>query len=496
DEDDNDDDGDNDDNSESDDHDDDSDDERTTSDSDEIPDPNLINELYEDVNVNLENDDAEMTDANQGGSEQQNVSQESGFEQEEEDAHVTLTSFFDAQKADEPFQSSPVSSDFTSKFLNLENPSLANNEKQTPTITTPTFTTITSINPTVTLPKIPNFASIFKFDQRVSVLEYEMSELKQTNQFAKVVSLILGIVDKYLASKMKEAMNVTVQLQTNKLREEAQAKNQDFLNQTAYVVAVSLLEFKLKKILIDKMETNKSINRSDTQKNLYNALVDSYNSDKEIITSYGDVVLLKIGRDDQDKDEDPFAGSDQRTKIRKSSKDAESSKYSRYKEKKSSSTSKDASQSQHKSSGKCVHAEEPSHTVEESGMQQNQEIIAVTRLTILKKYDYGYLEEIEVRRDDQQLYTFTEGDFKRLRLQDIEVMLLLLVQQKLTNLTIDEHYDLNVALRMFTRYKKKARVMVQDIDKQLYQMRLMRNLEMIVGGRIYRKDLRLLERTI
>nr|GEZ96876.1 hypothetical protein [Tanacetum cinerariifolium] len=202
-----------------------------------------------------------------------------------------------------------------------------------------------------------------------------MSELKQTNQFAKVVSLILGIVDKYLASKMKEAMNVTVQLQTKKLREEAQAKNQDFLNQTAYVVAVSLLEFELKKILIDKMETNKSINRSDTQKNLYNALVDSYNSDKDIITSYGDVVLLKIGRDDQDKDEDPFAGSDRRTKIRKSSKDAESSKYSRYKEKKSSSTSKDASQSQHKSSEKCVHAEEPSHTVEESGMQQNQEFI-------------------------------------------------------------------------------------------------------------------------
>ncbi|GKD32756.1 hypothetical protein Tco_1248265, partial [Tanacetum coccineum] len=47
-------------------------------------------------------------------------------------------------------------------------------------------------------------------------------------------------------------------------------------------------------------------------------------------------------------------------------------------------------------------------------------IIAVTRLTIRKKYDYGHLEEIEVRRDDQKLYTFKEGDFKRLRLQDIE----------------------------------------------------------------------------
>nr|GEW22629.1 hypothetical protein [Tanacetum cinerariifolium] len=78
-------------------------------------------------------------------------------------------------------------------------------------------------------------------------------------------------------------------------------------------------------------------------------------------------------------------------------------------------------------------------------------IIAVTRLKIMKKYDYGHLEEIEVRRDDQQLYTFKEGDFKILRLQDIEDMLLLLVQQRLTNLTIDERYDLNVVLRMYTR---------------------------------------------
>ncbi|GKD59886.1 hypothetical protein Tco_1297395, partial [Tanacetum coccineum] len=78
-------------------------------------------------------------------------------------------------------------------------------------------------------------------------------------------------------------------------------------------------------------------------------------------------------------------------------------------------------------------------------------VIAVTRLKIMKKNDYGHLEEIEVRRDDQKLYTFREGDFKRLRLQDIKDMLLLLVQQRLTNLTIDERYDLNVALHMYTR---------------------------------------------
>ncbi|GKE76592.1 hypothetical protein Tco_1542712, partial [Tanacetum coccineum] len=170
----------------------------------------------------------------------------------------------DTQKADEPVQSYFVSSDFISKLLNLENPSLADNEiallmetsaRHTTAILeitsgfttttpppppffnpilqqqTPTFTTTTSTNPIVTLLEIPNFASVFKFDQRVSALESKMSEFKQRNQFAEAVSSIPGIVDTYLASKIKEAVDVAVQLQTNKLREEVQAENQEFLNQ-------------------------------------------------------------------------------------------------------------------------------------------------------------------------------------------------------------------------------------------------------------------------
>ncbi|GKG12761.1 hypothetical protein Tco_0346998, partial [Tanacetum coccineum] len=69
----------------------------------------------------------------------------------------------------------------------------------------------------------------------------------------------------------------------------------------------------------------------------------------------------------------------------------------------------------------------------------------------MKWYDYGYLEEIEVQREDQQLYKFREGDFPRLNMCDIEDMLLLLVQKKLFNLERDVIYDLNVALRVFTR---------------------------------------------
>ncbi|GJY50868.1 hypothetical protein Tco_0441715 [Tanacetum coccineum] len=56
-----------------------------------------------------------------------------------------------------------------------------------------------------------------------------------------------------------------------------------------------------------------------------------------------------------------------------------------------------------------------------------------------------------IRRDDDKLYKFKEGDFNRLRIQDIKDMLLLLVQGKLTNLTFEERLAFNVSLRMFTR---------------------------------------------
>ncbi|GJY94634.1 hypothetical protein Tco_0510995 [Tanacetum coccineum] len=54
-------------------------------------------------------------------------------------------------------------------------------------------------------------------------------------------------------------------------------------------------------------------------------------------------------------------------------------------------------------------------------------IITVTHVKVVKKYDYGYLDEIIVRRENQQLYKFIEGDFPRLNLHDIKDMLLLLM---------------------------------------------------------------------
>ncbi|GJW55276.1 hypothetical protein Tco_0099361 [Tanacetum coccineum] len=56
------------------------------------------------------------------------------------------------------------------------------------------------------------------------------------------------------------------------------------------------------------------------------------------------------------------------------------------------------------------------------------------------------------RQDDDVLSTSSkEGDIHRLRIQDIEDMLLLLVQGKVTNLNVEERIAFNVSLRMFTR---------------------------------------------
>ncbi|GJT80817.1 hypothetical protein Tco_1055159 [Tanacetum coccineum] len=169
-------------------------------------------------------------------------------------------------------------------------------------------------------------------EEVVSALESEMSKFSQTSQFTKVVSSIPGIVDTYLASKIKEAVDVAVQLQTNKLREEAQAKNQEFLNQVDSTMKAIIKEHKLK--------SPRSCQRL---------------------------------RNDQDKDEDPSAGSNRGSKRRRSGKEAESSKEPKNKESKSTSSSKSASKSEPKSSGKSAHAEEHDQKAADLEDQPHQE---------------------------------------------------------------------------------------------------------------------------
>ncbi|GJY68998.1 RNA-directed DNA polymerase, eukaryota, partial [Tanacetum coccineum] len=61
------------------------------------------------------------------------------------------------------------------------------------------------------------------------------------------------------------------------------------------------------------------------------------------------------------------------------------------------------------------------------GVYLKHMIIDVISLKIMEFFGYKHLEEITVQRQDDKLYKFREGDFKRLHREDIEDMLLLLV---------------------------------------------------------------------
>nr|GFA13172.1 hypothetical protein [Tanacetum cinerariifolium] len=189
--------------------------------------------------------------------------------QDIEDYHVTLTSVhYDGQQ-----ESSSVSSQFVTSMLNptsdagmefifaTASSSVAPLQTSSPIMTPSTIATITSIShapiPPTTIPSdvlqnLPTFDLVFRFDERLKSFKASISEYRQTNPFAKVVSNI----------------------------------------------PADLSEMELKKILIEKMEGNKTCH-------------------------------LKRRRDDDDDDDDdqgegPFAGSDRGSKRQREGKETES----------------------------------------------------------------------------------------------------------------------------------------------------------------------------
>nr|GEW41700.1 hypothetical protein [Tanacetum cinerariifolium] len=244
----------------------------------------------------------------------------------------------------------------TTSQLDVQTPtSVAPLPISAPTMTPSTIATITTISqapihPTTVsstiIQNLPKFGSLFCFDDRLRSLETNFSKAMQTNQFASAVSAILGIVYRFMDQWMNEAVKVAIQIQLDHLREEAQRENDEFLktvdenmknnikeqvkekvkvqvskilsrieqavneqlkaevltrsshsSRTSYAVAADLSEMELKKILIEKIEGKKSIQRSDEQRNLYKALVDDYESDKIILDTYRETVTLKRRRE-------------------------------------------------------------------------------------------------------------------------------------------------------------------------------------------------------
>ncbi|GJV57080.1 hypothetical protein Tco_1458085 [Tanacetum coccineum] len=99
--------------------------------------------------------------------------------------------------------------------------------------------------------------------------------------------------------------------------------------------------------------------------------------------------------------------------------------------------------------------------------------LSIISVKVNEWYGYGHLKEIVVKRANQKLYTFKEGDFKRLHLNDIKYMLLLVVQNKLHNLDGNVFIHMVVCLRMFAQ-KTIIQVRVQDLQLgvESYQKKL------------------------
>ncbi|GJW14529.1 hypothetical protein Tco_0018662 [Tanacetum coccineum] len=310
--------------------------------------------------------DCEITESDREEIPNLNQSNVEQLEEEEYSDQRAYTPVLDAQKTDDPVQSSSVSLDFTSKLLNLDNtpPRLNETSSQTsslytiPVIAIPEIISATTVPPpppffnplqqeatptptpttseaTTSTPALLDFDSVFKFNKRVTNLEKDLSEMKQVDQYAKALASILaidekneyiGLVDTSMRTIIKEEVttqlpqilpqavsnfatpviekNVAESIETAVL---ARSSSQ---SQSTYELVASLTEFELTKILIDEMEKNKSFDISDQKRELYNALVTSYETDKDLFKTYGEVLSLKRGQDDRDKDQDPSARSD------------------------------------------------------------------------------------------------------------------------------------------------------------------------------------------
>nr|GEW93504.1 hypothetical protein [Tanacetum cinerariifolium] len=335
----------------------------------------------------------------------------------------------------------------------------------TPTaIATITTTSQAPILPTTVLSNIiqnlPNFGSLFHFDNRLRSLEASFSKAMQTNQFTREVSAILGIVQKYKDQWMNKEVKVAVQIQSDRLRDEAQRDNDEFLkvvdenikkiikeqvkeqvkvqvskilprieqavneqleakvltrsshsSRTSYAVAADLSEMELKKILIEKIEGNKGQRDAEKERSMRQQALQ-----RKLLPGALAEEVFKATTDQLDW------------------------------------VNLEGQQYPHNMLNPLpLIPNNQGHRVIPFEHFINNDLKYLRGGASSQWHSYKHLDWITMRREDDKFYKFKEGDFKRLRIQDIEDMLLLLVQGKLTNLTVEECFACNVSLRMFTR---------------------------------------------
>nr|GEU29414.1 hypothetical protein [Tanacetum cinerariifolium] len=311
----------------------------------------------------------------------------------------------------------------------------------------------------MTLPELPNFVSLFHFDQRVSALETKESEFNQTSQFAKVVYLIPGIVDNYIASKLKEEVDVVVQLQSNKLKEKAQAENQEFLNQVDSTMKAIIKDQKNQGHQAHPKAHRLIINHLFKKPEKPPTPDHPWNKRKAIDFRPPQTWISNIAKTSQPP-----------------------RKFN----------------------------ELPSTPIHFSAYVMNNLKIDNLTQEILKKLNITRLETFRLDIPNMIPYTtyknpqgiIYQDKFQRNRLMHSDELCkfydgaLSFVKTELHDIASSLEMDYLRKRHWSNLEKKRSRIMIKVIDKLLFERRLMRNLEKFVGGREYGNDLKLLERII
>ncbi|GJV59980.1 hypothetical protein Tco_1466080 [Tanacetum coccineum] len=200
---------------------------------------------------------------------------------------------------------------------------------------------------TTSLPEITPFIAL---QLRVARLEQEMSEVKKTDHSADVLASIKSqvptVVDKYLGTKLDDALLKILERHTADLIEKYSAlpgpesiKNQESEKSPKEIIRikreqgeekqdstysirstdkVALKEFDLKSALFKHMNKNKNANRNPANYHLYHALMEALIADedamdKEVAVKVKDHKRKHDSDDEEDDDDDegPSAGSNQ-----------------------------------------------------------------------------------------------------------------------------------------------------------------------------------------
>ncbi|GJT00220.1 hypothetical protein Tco_0821389 [Tanacetum coccineum] len=201
-----------------------------------------------------------------------------------------------------------------------------------------------------------NFSSLFGFDQRVFVLEKELSQLKQVDYSAQLLetikSQIPAMVDAQLSTRLEDSIQKAFRSYTAEFEKKAKDERKRYIDlveksvkdiikdevqsQLPQILPKEVSEFAtpvIQSTITESLE-NIVLAQSSSQpkstyeaaasltEDLYDALVKSYKLDKDLFESYGKAYSLKRDREEKDKDEDPPVRLDQRLKKRKTSKDS------------------------------------------------------------------------------------------------------------------------------------------------------------------------------